>query len=144
MKEYVISGLLLLSISSASWANGSGLLESQGYSCVIMEVYFLMDTGSLDGGLEGGDYRKGKTFIIDRGTGRAIGAIKNYSDDYGDFQPTVLDRGDGTQYFKALTLYGINFPAVELLVVQEFAESKQKPFMFTQNGQVTTGVCENI
>jgi hypothetical protein len=111
---------------------------------VITEVYFLTGSGSLDGNLEGGDHLKEKTFTIDRGTGRAIGAIKNYSDGYADFQPTVLDRGDGTQYFKALTLYDINFPALELLVVKEFAESKQKPFMFTQNGQVTTGVCENI
>ena len=81
MKKY-ITGLLLLSISSTSWANGSGLLKSQGYSCVIEEVYVLRDSGNL----EGGGYMSNKTFTIDRGTGRTIGAIKNYNTtSYGDF-----------------------------------------------------------
>ena len=77
-----IKGLLIFSISFASWANGSGLLKSQGYSCVIEETYFLKDSGSIDGS----DYGAGKTFTIDRGTGRTIGAIKNYNTtSYGDF-----------------------------------------------------------
>ena len=136
-----ITGLLLLSISSASWANGSGLLKSQGYSCVIEETYFLKDSGSLDGS----DYGAGKTFTIDRGTGRTLGAIKNYNTTaYGDFQPKVIDRGNHEQYFKALTIYGSHNPSIDVLVVQEFADSKLKPFLFTHNGEVTTGVCENI
>ena len=136
-----ITGLLLLSISSASWANGSGLLKSQGYSCVIEETYFLKDSGSLDGS----DYGAGKTFTIDRGTGRTLGAIKNYNTTaYGDFQPKVIDRGNHEQYFKALTIYGSHNPSIEVLVVQEFSDSKLKPFLFTHNGEVTTGVCENI
>ena len=141
MKKYVISALVLVSISSVSWANGSWLLESQGYSCVIEETYFLKDSGSLDGS----DYGAGKTFTIDRGTGRTLGAIKNYNKTaYGDFQPKVIDRGNHEQYFKALTIYGSHNPSIDVLVVQEFADSKLKPFMFTHNGEVTTGVCENI
>ena len=119
MKKYVISALVLVSISSVSWANGSWLLESQGYSCVIEETYFLKDSGSLDGS----DYGAGKTFTIDRGTGRTLGAIKNYNTTaYGDFQPKVIDRGNHEQYFKALTIYGSHNPSIRLvLVVQEFA-----------------------
>ena len=73
-----------------------------------------------------------------------VGVLGAVGDVYGDFQPTVIDRGNSTQYFKALTLYEINFPAVDLLVVNEFAYSKQKALLFTQNEQVTTGACENI
>ena len=131
----------MVSISSTSWANGSGLLKSQGYSCVIEETYYLKDSGSLDGS----DYGAGKTFTIDRGTGRTLGAIKNYNTTaYGDFQPKVIDRGNHEQYFKALTIYGSHNPSIEVLVVQEFSDSKLKPFLFTHNGEVTTGVCENI
>lgn len=141
MKKYVISALVLVSISSVSWANGSWLLESQGYSCVIEETYFLKDSGSLDGS----DYGAGKTFTIDRGTGRTLGAIKNYNTTaYGDFQPKVIDRGNHEQYFKALTIYGSHNPSIQLVVVQEFASSDSKPFMVTHSGTVTTGVCKNI
>ena len=139
--KYIISGLLLLGVSSTNWANGSGLLKSQGYSCVIEETYFLKDSGSLDGS----DYGAGKTFTIDRGTGRTIGAVKNYNTTiYGDFQPKVVDRGNHEQYFKALTIYGSHNPSIQLVVVQEFASSDSKPFMVTHSGTVTTGVCKNI
>lgn len=75
----------------------------------------------------------------------AIGAIKNHNTtSYGDFQPKVIDRGNHEQYFKALTIYGSHNPSIDVLVVQEFADSKLKPFLFTHNGEVTTGVCENI
>ena len=131
----------MVSISSTSWANGSGFLKSQGYSCVIEETYYLKDSGSLDGS----DYGAGKTFTIDRGTGRTLGAIKNYNTTaYGDFQPKVIDRGNHEQYFKALTIYGSHNPSIQLVVVQEFAGSDSKPFMVTHSGTVTTGVCKNI
>jgi hypothetical protein len=75
----------------------------------------------------------------------AIGAIKNYNTtSYGDFQRKVIDRGNHEQYFKALTIYGSHNPSIDVLVVQEFADSKLKPFLFTHSGEVTTGVCENI
>ena len=139
--KQIATGLVLVSMACTSWANGSGLLKRQGYSCVIEEVYVLRDSGSL----EGGGYRSSKTFTIDRGTGRTIGAIKNYNTtSYGDFQPKVIDRGNHEQYFKALTIYGSHNPSIDVLVVQEFADSKLKPFLFTHNGEVTTGVCENI
>lgn len=140
MKKYVISGLLLVSISSVSWANDSGLLNSQGYSCAIKTSWRLADDGNL-----ALPSTFGGKFVVDRDTGRTLGAIKNYNKTaYGDFQPKVIDRGNHEQYFKALTIYGSHNPSIDVLVVQEFADSKLKPFLFTHNGEVTTGVCENI
>jgi len=130
----------LVSISSTSWANDSGLLNSQGYSCAIKTSWRLADDGNL-----ALPSTFGGKFVVDRDTGRTLGAIKNYNKTaYGDFQPKVIDRGNHEQYFKALTIYGSHNPSIQLVVVQEFAGSDSKPFMVTHSGTVTTGVCKNI
>ena len=139
----VIAVALILCSIAPSYAEESisKLLQSQGYSCVIRATYLIGD----DGNLVESEYTVGRRFTIDRGTGRTIGAIKNYNTTaHGDFQPTVVDRGDTEQYFKALTMYGSNNPSIAVLVVQEFATAELKPFMFTHSGSVQTGVCENI
>ena len=123
---------------TVGWGGGQ---KNQGYSCVITASYLL----SGDGSLSETQYKVGRTFTVDRGTGRAIGAIKNHNiTAYGNFQPTVIDRGSDEQYFKALTVYGSNNPSIDVLVVKEFAGGDKKPFMFNRNGEVTTGTCENI
>lgn len=133
----IITGLLLTLMSTVGWSE----LKNQGYSCVITASYLL----SGDGSLSETQYKVGRTFTVDRGTGRAIGAIKNHNiTAYGNFQPTVIDRGSGEQYFKALTVYGSNNPSIDVLVVKEFAGADEKPFMFNHNGEVKTGTCENI
>ena len=139
----VIAAALILCSIAPSFAEESisKLLKSQGYSCVIKATYLIGD----DGNLAESEYTVGRRFTIDRGTGRTIGAIKNYNTTvYGNFQPTVVDRGNHEQYFKALTMYGSHNPSIAVLVVQEFAKSELKPFMFTHSGSVQTGVCENI
>lgn len=135
--KHIITGLLLMLMSAVGW----GDIKNQGYSCVILASYLLDDDGSF----LGREHRIGRTFTIDRGTGRAIGAIKNHSiTAYGNFQPTVIDRGSDEQYFKALTVYGSNNPSIDVLVVKEFADGIKKAFMFNHNGEVDTGTCENI
>ena len=138
--KHTVTGSLLLLMCTVGWGE-MDLLKSQGYSCVITSSYLLSDDGSLSES----QYKVGRTFTIDRGTGRAIGAIKNHNiTAYGNFQPTVIDRGNHEQYFKALTVYGSNNPSIDVLVVQQFADSEEKPFMFSRSGEVTTGVCKNI
>ena len=133
----IVTGLLLTLMSAVGWSE----LKNQGYSCVITASYLL----SGDGSLSETQYKVGRTFTVDRGTGRAIGAIKNHNiTAYGNFQPTVIDRGNHEQYFKALTVYGSNNPSIDVLVVKQFADSEHKPFMFSHSGEVTTGVCKNI
>ena len=138
----VAAALIICSIAPSYAAESiSKLLKSQGYSCVIKTTYVIGDDGSL----ADSEYKAGRRFTIDRGTGRTIGAIKNYNTTvYGDFQPTVVDRGNHEQYFKALTMYGSRNPSIAVLVVKEFAKSELKPFMFTHSGSVQTGICENI
>ena len=78
-------------------------------------------------------------------TARILGAIKNHNiTAYGNFQPTVIDRGNHEQYFKALTVYGSNNPSIDVLVVEEFADSEEKPFMFSLTGEhlKLDGLCE--
>ena len=66
----------------------SKLLKSQGYSCVIKVTYVIGD----DGRLAASEYKAGRKFTIDQGTGRTIISIKNYNKTvHGDFQPTVVD-----------------------------------------------------
>ena len=109
-----VTGLRLSLMSAVGWGEAD-LLKSQGYSCVITSSYLLSDDGSLSES----QYKVGRTFTIDRGTGRAIGAIKNHNiTAYGNFQPTVIDRGNHEQYFKALTVCGSNNPSIDVLVVK--------------------------
>ena len=141
----VIAVALILCSIAPSYAEESisKLLQSQGYSCVIRATYLIGD----DGNLVESEYTVGRRFTIDCGWYRThhIGAIKNYNTTaHGDFQPTVVDRGDTEQYFKAVTMYGSNNPSIAVLAVQEFATAELKPFMFTHSGSVQTGVCENI
>ena len=57
---------------------------------------------------------------------------------------TVIDRGNHEQYFKALTVYGSNNPSIDVLVVEEFADSEEKPFMLSITGEhlKLDGLCE--
>ena len=135
----IIVGLFLTLMSTVGWSE----LKNQGYSCVITESYLLTDLGALDGTFSSSKGYQGKTFTIDRDNGRTMGAlaVKNY---YGESQPAVLDRGSNSQYFKALTVHKTGLPVVDVLLVQEFADSMKKPFLFNRNGRVITGTCENI
>jgi len=120
-----------------------GEIKNQGYSCVITESYLLTDLGALDGTFSSSKGHQGKTLTIDRDNGRTTGAlaVKNY---HGESQPAVLNRGSNAQYFKALTVHETGQPVVDVPLVQEFADSTEKPFLFNRNGLVITGTCGTL
>jgi len=127
----------------------SASAERGAYSCTIKKVYSLGDTGLMSAITNG--YMEGDTFSIDRQSGRASGAIKNYNpnafpcrDGIGLSrcnEPLLIDPGSSEQYFKAITVYGSHNPSVEYLVVEEFAEGSEKPFIHVDGGWVKSGIC---
>jgi hypothetical protein len=139
--KHIITVLLLTLMSTVGLAGSAFFPQDKGYSCLIVIGYMPND----DGKLVEFPLRGGYEFTIDRGTGRTIGALSNYATNtLGDFQPTVLHRGNKEQYFKAVTIYPTQQPLVETLIVEEFAETKEKPFVFTRNAMIITGTCESI
>ena len=132
----IITGLLLMLMSTVGCGNTSDS-TNKGYSCTAKEAYTLSGSGTLDRGKTAG------TFVIDRDSGRMSGELSNFGTVNGvDYQPTVLSRGDEEGYFKALTLYGKS-QSTRLIVVEEFSEDKQKPFVFSTEMQFFVGTCVN-
>ena len=123
----------------------SSILKSQGYECTIKGMYYLSDEGVIAQYSDHPKVRESAKFFIDRGTGRAVGAIKNHNTTtYGVFEPEVVDKGNQEQYFKAVTIYGSHNPSIQVVRVQEFNDKAKKPFIESHGGSVTTGTCVNI
>lgn len=84
----------------------------------------------------------GKQFTVDRMSGITVGALKNSTDS----QPTVIDRGNGENSFKVVSMLcadqGMPGTAVTALNVMEFVEGNRKPFNFMINDGVFFGTCE--
>jgi len=108
-----------------------------GYECTIKSGRTVSDEGSFkDGGYP--SLFVGKSFTVDRQTGRMLGVLQNHNGQFG--QPQVVDRGGPEQSYKAVTIYAPN-AAVDLLQVQQFAESREKPFLFVSSANVYAGTC---
>jgi hypothetical protein len=111
----------------------------QGYQCSIKTSAFV--TG--DGKLSVNSFTKiflGRKFVVDVGTGRMIGDVTNHNA-FGD--PVLINRGDEKNGFKAVTVYKPN-PTIDVINVETFVAGSLKPFFFTSDTHVMTGLCAAI
>ena len=99
----------------------------------------LQDNGSLE------PYARpieiGKTFGVDRISGKVVTApLRNLT----AAEIKVLNRGDKDHTFELLSVSSpTGKVTTDLLVIQEFVKSKDKPFVaVTSVGEVYSGICE--
>lgn len=88
---------------------------------------------------------RGKEFTVSRRTGVMSGALKNAY----ITSPVIVDSGSKDNSFLAVTTLrpgqGMGPGSyVYLLVIREFHEGKDKPFMFADNDQVHYGTCRSF
>ena len=123
-------GLILLAVAGQVSAAGA-------YDCVVKSSRSPDKAGQL---VEDSVTKLflGKTFTVDRETGRMLGTPSNHNA-YG--RPQVLDPGSSEQAYKVLTIFRPNVN-VDFLRVEEHAEQKRKPFLFVTGSMVMTGTCD--
>ena len=138
LKLYLITVLLMYTVFSSASA------RDQGYKCTIRNVYFLAESGFLltDKG-EVASSKIDQEFYLDRGTGRAIGALTNFEDDGARFQPEIFSKGEDGNSFIVLTKYGPN-PVLTSITVASALRGDGKRFVAQERITTYSGVCENI
>ena len=128
----VVFLLVAISVGTTAYA------LDDAYKCTVVSAKQLGDTGEIVASGSGEIYI-GSEFVIDRGSGKMIGPVPKNWGAFG--QPQVLDPGSDVDGFKALTIYGPHV-TVDLLVVESYAESSKKPFLFIDsNIFIISGVC---
>ncbi|UQN45186.1 hypothetical protein [Agarivorans sp. B2Z047] len=83
----------------------------------------------------------GSEFTVDRSTGLMVGSLKN---SYVT-SPKILDFGSSENAFKAITVMKNDLTSnVYVLVVEEYIEDANKPFVFTNNSDIYYGTCTHF
>ena len=86
----------------------------------------------------------GKEFTVERRSGLMAGALKNAYHS----QPEVIDPGGGGNSYKVITSLSLKETGigsnVYVLVVNEYVESEQKPFVFLENDVTYFGTCKHF
>lgn len=83
----------------------------------------------------------GSEFTVDRSTGLMVGSLKN---SYVT-SPKILDLGSSENAFKVITVMKNDLTSnVYVLVVEEYIEDVNKPFVFTNNSDVYYGTCTHF
>lgn len=114
------------------------LFAYDDYKCIISNILNSDVSGNL---IEVERYSVGKMFTINRKTGLTSGALTNSFLN----APLVLDRGSKDNSFKAITTMRNDITTnVYVLVVEEYIEGNQKPFIFINNTTVYHGLCEHF
>lgn len=109
------------------------------YKCTVKTELSLQDNGDLKPHAR--PIEIGKTFAVDRVSGKVVSApLRNIT----AAEIRVLNRGDRAHTFELLSVSSPNGKATtDLLVIQEFAKNKDKPFVaVTSIGEVYSGICE--
>ena len=109
-------------------------LESDAYECTVGNSSVRLDDG---GELSRWTFRKGEKFVVDKQSGRMLGALSNHNA-FGN--PKVIDRGSKGQAYKVITVFE-PFTAINVLYVQEFRDGDNKPFSFTDGRRTYAGLC---
>ena len=110
-------------------------LESNAYECTVGNSSVKLGVG---GELSRWTFRKGEKFVVDKQSGRMLGALSNHNA-FGN--PKVIDRGSEDQAYKVITVFE-PFTEINVLYVQEFRDGENKPFSFTDGGRTYTGLCK--
>ena len=132
--------LLLLAAIFALFNSYSSWGGEKEYHCTIKSVFTLTGNGNLK---SYDDKSILKSFLVDKNSGLVKG---NWLGNEVWPTKTIIDSGSSEQSFKLLTLsadvIGTNGGKhAQYLQVEEFAETLEKPFMWTDGNFVVTGVC---
>ena len=117
------------------------IAAANSYQCVIAEQQMLENNGTLKRPPQ--PYLIGKRFAVDRNTGHIVGPEQALWQ-LEDHKVTVVARGNKDNSFIVVSVGPARGDGVHatMLQVEEFTESKSKPFIVLSGSQVTSGVCE--
>lgn len=101
------------------------------YKCTITNMVSPDENGELK--KRGYGNALGAIFTVDRTTGNTAGYLKNNR----HAKPKVIHRGSKDTSFKAVSISA----NVDAIIVEEFSEHKQKPFIFLSDLWVFYGTC---
>ncbi|WP_417452220.1 hypothetical protein [Kordiimonas sp.] len=83
----------------------------------------------------------GRQFSVDRKTGVMSGTLKN---NYVQ-PPKLIDRGSKDNAFKVVTMDVFeNTTNIYVLIIDEYIDGRNKPFVFLKNGSVYNGYCRHF
>lgn len=114
----------------------TAIAGAEAYQCEILDEIGLDDGGRFKHKHDYG-YWVGQTFVVDTGTGRTNGALRNYSENQ---QPYIVRSGSAEDALKILTIFG-NGTFVEYLHISEYLNTVRKPFLFVSGTNVLSGHC---
>ena len=124
------------------------------YLCTYAGMYLLQDDGTIKGG---DHYQKGERFTVTI-NGETGGAIHGSYEVFHDGkQPgyawhgmrednDMLQYSDPEEYKQKVFISKVERrrQIPERLWIEEFAEGEKKPFLLSQNGFMSTGLCEKL
>ena len=125
---YLFVGLMFVSINVFS--------AFDAFSCVVKQAQFVSNDGLLVDQARY-QYLVAQEFNVDKNTGAIVGA---FTTDNIKKQPAIIDYGSKNQAFKVIIAH---YPetTVDLLLIEVYSSSSQKPFTFITLGSVFTGLC---
>ncbi len=125
---YLFVGLMFVSINVYS--------AFDAFSCVVKQAQFVSNDGLLVDQARY-QYLVAQEFDVDNNTGAIVGA---FTTDNIKKQPAIIDHGSKSQDFKVIIAH---YPktTVDLLLIEVYSSSSQKPFTFITLGSVFTGLC---
>lgn len=132
MRRAFIITLLLVPLTS-----GAGPLE---YVCTVKSELFVGDDGLLKP--HKNPIEVGRTFAIDRTTGRIVG--RPFSNSTAS-EVKVLNRGGSKHSFEVLSVSSpTGKVTTDLVAVHEYVKSEEKPFIGVESGigSVYSGTCK--
>lgn len=133
-----MSRVIQLSIAIPILLALSGVSESGelAYVCTVEHVYKVSDYGKLiESELD--DEMEGARFAVSRLDGKILGEVLATP---SAESTRVVNRGSGSNSFKAVADFGDQFQVLE---IQEFREGEKKPFVAASMGGpgIVSGVC---
>ena len=130
---------LAMAVAPAVLVGNGALAQGPDYRCVIERIAVANEDRRS---IEFRETYIGQEFTVERRTGLMAGALKN---SYAT-EPQVIDMGSAENSYKVVTTMRLEEGAgagtnAYLLTVNEFADGREKPFMFAQNDVAYFGTC---
>ena len=139
------TGLYPLLVSLVFMVSWPLTVFAAGYECVIKSVLRLNETGTIVTHGWSPNYLN-RTFTVDGETGKVTGttALKARLSNYDrESLPRILDDGEQTGAFKAVTLFE-NEGQFAVLQIDEVTAGGSRPFFYqTYIGMILTGTCSD-
>jgi hypothetical protein len=120
-------------------ASPTSAIPFASYVCTVKNVYALKKEGTLEENATHLLVSEGSTFVVERKTGRMLGDLSSTG---WIGRNEVLDLGSGSQSYKALYVSPPHVH-VRLLLIKEYEEGDEKPFLFVEDTDIYTGLCRH-